>query len=78
MSDPQPGYIRPNPIPQRLSPGSDISGPQAEFQRGWSDMSGPDLDMFGFLTPQRLDFLRGAIKGPPHASLAREATQFTL
>jgi hypothetical protein len=47
MSGPRPGHVRPNQIPQRLSPGPDISGPQAEFQRG-----GPD--MFGFLAPQRL------------------------
>jgi hypothetical protein len=30
----QPGHVQPNPIPQRLSPGSDISGPQVGFQRG--------------------------------------------
>jgi hypothetical protein len=41
MSGSQPGHVRPNQIPQRLSPGPDISGPQASFQRGWSDMFGP-------------------------------------
>jgi hypothetical protein len=38
---PQPGHVRPNPIPQQRSPGLGISGPQAGFQRGWSDMSDP-------------------------------------
>jgi hypothetical protein len=39
MSGPQPGHVRANPIPQWLSPGPNISGPQARLQRGWSDMS---------------------------------------
>jgi hypothetical protein len=41
MSGPQPEHVRPNPIPQQLSPRSDISGPQDGFQRGLPDMSGP-------------------------------------
>jgi hypothetical protein len=30
---PQTGHVQPNPISQQLSPGPDISGPQAGFQR---------------------------------------------
>jgi hypothetical protein len=41
MFGPQPGHVRPNPIPQRLSPGPHISDPQARLQRGWPDMFGP-------------------------------------
>jgi hypothetical protein len=41
MSSSQPGHVRPNPIPQQLSPRLDISGTQAGFQRGWPDMSSP-------------------------------------
>jgi hypothetical protein len=37
----QPEHVRPNQIPQRLSPGPNISDPQARFQRGGPDMSGP-------------------------------------
>jgi hypothetical protein len=36
-----PGHVRPNSIPQLLSPRPDIFGLQAVFQRGWSDMSDP-------------------------------------
>jgi hypothetical protein len=54
MFDPQPGHVRPNQIPQRLSPGSDISGSQVGLQRGGSDMSAPNLDISRFLAPQRL------------------------
>jgi hypothetical protein len=35
-----PEHVQPNIIPQRLNPESDISGPQAGFQRGLSYMSG--------------------------------------
>jgi hypothetical protein len=35
-----PEHVRPNQIPQRLSPGSNIFDPQARFQRGGPDMSG--------------------------------------
>jgi hypothetical protein len=41
MSGSQPGHVQPNPIPQRVCPGLNISDPQAGFQRGWLDMSGP-------------------------------------
>jgi hypothetical protein len=37
---PQPRHVRSNPISQGLSPGPNISDPQAGFQRGWTDMSG--------------------------------------
>jgi hypothetical protein len=65
MSDPQPRHVRPNPIPQQLSPGPDISGPQASFQTGWSDMSGPrprhvwisDTPMARFVTPRVMETL---------------------
>jgi hypothetical protein len=52
ISEAFPGHIWSNPIPQQLSTGPNISDPQADFQRGWSDMS-------EFLTPQRLDSLGG-------------------
>jgi hypothetical protein len=57
MSDSQPGHVWPNLIPQWLSPGPNIFGPQATFQRGLTGMSSPPLpdpDMSGFLTPERL------------------------
>jgi hypothetical protein len=38
---PRPRHVWPDQIPQRLSPGLDISGPQAGFQRGGPDMSSP-------------------------------------
>jgi hypothetical protein len=38
---------------------SALSGLAAGFQRRWPDMSGPDPDMFEFLTPQQLDSLEG-------------------
>jgi hypothetical protein len=40
-------------------------------------MSDPDPDISEFLTPQRLDYLGGTIKGHPR-SLVLLATYFTL
>jgi hypothetical protein len=56
MSGPQPGHVRPNLISQRLSPGSDISGPKLGSREGGRTCPAPDPDMSGFLTPQRLVF----------------------
>jgi hypothetical protein len=56
MSNPQPRHVRPNLIPQRLSPEPDISIPKLGFREGGRTCLTPDLDMFGFLTPQRLVF----------------------
>jgi hypothetical protein len=47
MSSPQARHVWPNQIAQWLSPRSNISSPQAGFQRG-------GLDMFRFLAPQQL------------------------
>jgi hypothetical protein len=77
MSDLQPGHVRPNPIPQRLSPGPDISGPQARFQRGWRDMSGPRPGHVRVSDTLTARFSWGAIKGP-RTSLAQLDTQYTL
>jgi hypothetical protein len=77
MSGPQPGHVRPNPIPQRLSLEPDISGPQAEFQRGWPDMSSSRPGHVWVSDTTMARFSWGAIKGP-HASLAQLATHFTL
>jgi hypothetical protein len=68
MSGPQPGHVRSNPIPQQLSPGPDISGPQAGFQRGLPDMSDPwPRHVWVFDTPTAR-FSWGDIKVPPHLS----------
>jgi hypothetical protein len=77
MSGPQPRHVRPNPIPQQLSPRSDISGPQAGFQRCLPDMSGPRPGYVRVSDTPMVRFSWGTIKGP-HASLARLATHFTL
>jgi hypothetical protein len=77
MSGPQPGYVQPNPIPQRLSPEPDITGPQAGLQRGWSDMSGPRPGHVLVSDTPMARFLWGLQK-VFHASLARLATHFTL
>jgi hypothetical protein len=68
MSDPQPRHVRPNPIPQRLSPGPDISGPQASFQRSWPDMSSPRPGHVWISNTSTARFSWGAIKDTPHLS----------
>jgi hypothetical protein len=68
MSSPQPGHVRPNPIPQRLSPEPNISDPQAGFQRGLPDMSGPRPGYVRVSDTLTARFFWGAIKGPPHLS----------
>jgi hypothetical protein len=68
MSGPQPGHVWPNLIPQWLSPGPNISGPQAGFERGWSDMSGPRPEHVRVSDTPTARFSWGAIKGPPHLS----------
>jgi hypothetical protein len=70
MSGPHPGHVRPHPISQRLSPGPDISGPHAMFQRGWSDMSDPRPGHVRLSDTPTARFSWGAIKGS-HASLAQ-------
>jgi hypothetical protein len=60
-----PGHVRPNPIPQQLSPGLDISGPQAGFQRGWPDMSDPRSGHVRVSDTPMARFSWRAIKGPP-------------
>jgi hypothetical protein len=68
MSNPKSGRVRPNPIPQQLSSGRDISDPQAGFQRGWPDMFDPrprHVRVSDNPTPR---FSWGAIKGPPRLS----------
>jgi hypothetical protein len=71
------GHVRPNPIPQRLSPEPNISGPQASFQRGWLDMSGPRHGHVRVSDTPTARFPQGGYKSPPpHASLARLATHF--
>jgi hypothetical protein len=77
MSDPQPGHVRPYSIPRQLSSGSDISGPQADFQRGWPDMSNSQPGHVWVSDTPMVRFSWGAIKGP-HTSLARLATHFIL
>jgi hypothetical protein len=67
MSSPQPGHVQSNPIPQQLSPGSDISSPQARFQRGWSDMSDPRLRHVWVSDTPTARFSWG-YKMPPHLS----------
>jgi hypothetical protein len=58
------GHVRPNPIPQRLSPEPDISDPQAGLQRGWSDMSGPRPGHVQVSDTPTTRFYWGAIKAP--------------
>jgi hypothetical protein len=68
MSGSQPRHLWPNLIPQRLSPGLDMSGPQTNFQRGVSDMSGPRPGHVQVSDTPTARFSRGAIKGPPYLS----------
>jgi hypothetical protein len=70
-------HVRPNSIPQRLSPRSNISGSQARFQRGWSDMSDPQPEHVWISDTPTARFSWGAIKCP-HISLARLITHFIL
>jgi hypothetical protein len=72
-----PRHVRLNPIPQQLSPEPDISGRQANFQRGWLDMSDPRPRHVRVSNTPTARFSCGAIKGP-HASLAQLATHFRL
>jgi hypothetical protein len=54
----------PNPIPQRLSPGPNISGPQAGLQRGVPDMSDPRPGHVRISDTPTARFSWGAIKVP--------------
>jgi hypothetical protein len=66
MFGPQIGHVWPNTIPQRLSSGPDISGPQAGFQRGWSDMSDPWPWHVQVSDTPTARFSWGGYKRPPH------------
>jgi hypothetical protein len=68
MSGPQSGHVWPNPIPQWLSPGPNISGPQAGFQGGWLDISGPRPRHVRVSDTPMTRFPWGTIKGPPRLS----------
>jgi hypothetical protein len=68
MSGSQPEHVRPNSIPQHLSPGPDISAPQAGFQSSWPDMSGPRPRHVWVSDTPMARFSWGAIKGPPRLS----------
>jgi hypothetical protein len=68
----QPGHVQPNPIPQRLSSGPDISGPQAGFQRGLPNMSGPRPEHV------RVSDTPTARFSPPSFSPALSSSSYTL
>jgi hypothetical protein len=68
MSSPQLGHVWLKPIPQQLSPGSDISSPQAGFQRGWLNMSGIRPAHIRVSNTPTARFSWGAIKVPSRLS----------